>query len=745
MRVFGHRLFPIVVLALLGIGAYWNSLHAPFVFDDLDSVQRNRLVHFVNQYYNQFSAYPSPRSILFLTFAFNNWLNEQNPLGYHIVNLVLHILNGFLVFAIARRIYNASPSGRGRRDSQRAGAPGEGREFGPILRPSPYPLPVGEGYALIAAAFFLVHPIQTESVTYISSRSELLSTMAYLGGMLSFMWIPEQKIGFFASLLMLLLFALGFGFKETVVTFPAAILLYDYWFVAKANIRALLSRWRFYLSFVVVGAAGSYWLLRDDFALVKTFGGALQAWHYFLTQFRVIARYIRLLVFPSGLNLDYDFPMSGSLLEPATLLSFLMILFLAFLGWKWRNSRQIYSFSILWFFLALSPTSSIIPIPDVIFEHRVYLPLVGVCLSFPFAMEWLVRKGNGLLQTRRVMFLSCLVLAVLMVATIRRNDVWSDEVRLFSDVVAKSPHKLRPYENLVFAYMKRGQEEQALAVAKMGVESVPEQRVSLLDTIGNLYLRLGKTPDAIEYFKKSNEEAVRLGAANTFLATSFNNLGVAYLAFAKTQPQNSESRSVALRSAREAFQKSLDRKPDDVGVIESFVNVNHALNEGGFLETDVRRKLQLSPNDLASLYMLASLLSLEERYMESLEYFRRAEEQGPFSEVLSFNYAFALSKTGQIDRAIEKYLNALRVDPIFTEAHYNLALLFIQKTDYTKSMEHLTHILNQEPGNARAHMKLAEIYAYQRQPALARQHLHQILQANPQDAQALSLLEKIGR
>src|SRR2546428_4929239 len=139
------------------------------------------------------------------------------------------------------------------------------------------PLPLGERYALIAAAFFLVHPIQTESVTYISSRSELLSTMAYLGGTLSFMWIPEQKIGFFASLMMLPWLALGFGFKETVVTFPAAILLYDYLFVAKANIRALLSRWRFYLSFVVVGAAGSYWLLRDDFALVTTFGGALQA------------------------------------------------------------------------------------------------------------------------------------------------------------------------------------------------------------------------------------------------------------------------------------------------------------------------------------------------------------------------------------------------------------------------------------------------------------------------------------
>src|SRR5438477_2334701 len=144
MRVFGHRLFPIAVLALLGIGAYWNSLHAPFVFDDIDSVERNRLVHFANQYYNQFSAYPSPRSLLFLTFAFNNWLNGQNSFGYHIVNVLLHIFNGLLVFALARRTYR-------------------------VLEPSQ-----GVAYALLAAAFFLVHPIQTESVTYISSRSELL-------------------------------------------------------------------------------------------------------------------------------------------------------------------------------------------------------------------------------------------------------------------------------------------------------------------------------------------------------------------------------------------------------------------------------------------------------------------------------------------------------------------------------------------------------------------------------------------
>ena len=268
-----------------------------------------------------------------------------------------------------------------------------------------------------------------------------------------------------------------------------------------------------------------------------------------------------------------------------------------------------------------------------------------------------------------------------------------------------------------------------------------------MDTIGNLYLRLGKTQESIEYFKKSNEEAVQLGAASTFLATSFNNLGVAYLAFAKTEPQNSESRARALRSAREAFQKSLEKEANQIGVMDSLANVTHALNEDGILEDTLYKKLRTNSNDFASLYMLASLLSLEERYAESIEYFRQAEQQAPSarSEVLPFNYALALSKAGQIDHAIEKYLSALEADPIFTEAHYNLALLFIQKSDYAKSVEHLQSILNQEPANKTAHMKLAEIYAYQHQLPIARQHLQQILQANPQDAQALSLLEKIGR
>jgi tetratricopeptide (TPR) repeat protein len=142
--------------------------------------------------------------------------------------------------------------------------------------------------------------------------------------------------------------------------------------------------------------------------------------------------------------------------------------------------------------------------------------------------------------------------------------------------------------------------------------------------------------------------------------------------------------------------------------------------------------------------MLAGLLSLEDRYTESLQYFRDAKERVPQSEVVHFSYAYALAKAGQADLAIEEYLKALRIDPIFHEAHYNLALLYIQKADYVSAVQHLNNIVSLEAANIPANMKLAEIYASQGKLPLARQHLQQVLKADPQDREALSLFARIG-
>jgi tetratricopeptide (TPR) repeat protein len=722
----------VLILLLLAMIAYANSLYAPFVFDDLFSVEHNQQVRFGDYFKYDPSLYLQPRSLLFVTFAFNEWIGGQNVFGYHVFNLLIHVLNGLLVFAAGRRIFKQ------------------------VFAAEP-DLP--NMYALLAAAFFLVHPIQTESVTYISSRSELLSTFVYLSGLLLFMLMADRGLRFIHCVPILILLAIGFGFKETIVTLPASIFLYDYIFMANSDPRGILRRWPFYAGLFGPFVAGSILLItRADLLGPLRSSDTLNHWYYLLTETRVIARYIRLILFPSGLNLDHDFTGSISIWAPGVLSSSLLIVSLLSIAWLWRRSYPVAAFSIFWFFITLSITSSIIPIPDVIFEHRLYLPLAGVCMLFPVALGSLIKAtkiATPAIQPRLVIGVATILIAALTSATIFRNYIWSDAVRLFSDTAAKSPHRLRPYINLIYTHMKQGEEEQAIAVVNDALENVPGARVSLLDTLGNLYLGLGRPQEAVESFKKSNGEAVRTGAASQFLATSFNNIGVAYLALAsKVGNQRTAGREEALRNAREAFQKSLELDPDNVRMLDSIANVDRNLGQSGAVEQDLRKKLEENPNEFSSLYSLAALLSLDDRYTDAMEYFRRAADsqshldfhlrQQKHAEVLYFNYAFALSKTGQIDRASEEYNESLRYDPIFNEAHYNLALLYLGKGDSGSAVRHLTDIVNREPANFRANLKLAQIYAYQGRLPQARQYLREVLKTNPQDREALRLFASIG-
>src|SRR5262249_22160015 len=151
----------------------------------------------------------------------------------------------------------------------------------------------------------------------------------------------------------------------------------------------VLSRWRFHVTFIAGGLAAAVYLvtfgnLRGS---VGTGAAGIEPFSYFLTELRVIVRYIQIIFFPSGLNLAYDFPISDSVLDVRVILSALVLLGLLGVAWWLRKRQPIVSFSILWFFVTLAPTSSFFPINDVIFEHRLYLPMVGLCLLFPLLIE----------------------------------------------------------------------------------------------------------------------------------------------------------------------------------------------------------------------------------------------------------------------------------------------------------------------------------------------------------------------
>ena len=199
---------------------------------------------------------------------------------------------------------------------------------------------------------------------------------------------------------------------------------------------------------------------------------------YLLTEFRVIVTYLRLLFFPVGQSLEYDFPLSHSLFDPSTLLSFLFLLSIAVFGaYALIKSKRggsawgaLFSFGIFWFFLALSVESTLLPIQDVIYEHRVYLPGIGIIMSFTAAFFYIMdrvslRMGRAVSRFAATFFLLLIICPLLFTALYLRNRVWTDEEALLSDSISKAPEKTRLYYARGLIYLKEGRYGEALADA----------------------------------------------------------------------------------------------------------------------------------------------------------------------------------------------------------------------------------------------------------------------------------------
>ncbi len=711
--------------------AYWNSFNAPFVFDDLATIQRNTQVRFGEFGWNLIS----PRSVLYKTFTFNYLLTGQEVWSYHLINFILHFLNGLLIFVIATRVFRSL---------------------------SRRPLPEGEGisriYAALAAAFFLVHPVQTESVTYISSRSELLSTFFYLIGFLTFVLWPKDRVGFYCSSAVGIAYFFGLGSKEPVVTLPAAIFLYDYLFLSHAEFRLVFSRWRFYLIYLAGASAAVVYLL---IRLKGTVGG-MSSWQYFLTETRVLVRYIQLMFFPVGLNLDHDFRLSSSIFEPSVLASTGLLVALLLFGWWLRRKRPVFAFSIFWFFITMSPTSSVVPIIDVIFEHRLYLPMVGVAFSFPFLVEFVYTRLRWTVpRFSAVLACSAVILAALVAGTLMRNYVWSDEVRLFTDVVAKSPHKERPYNNLAWAYFKRAEYDRAIAVLQQAFDKMPENNAELSDTLGNMYLRAGQYDKAIALFRKTTRSY-----KDDILAVAYNNLGVAYL-YQWTDLQNRRSsisneefearKEEILRPAAEAFSESLEVDPNMPSSLDSYINVMCYRGKGSEIERVALEKVASGKNfDLkqlngkeklelfSALYTIGKVAFNDGDYAKANTYFERAEQVKDDVRIVYFNHGYALTMLKQDERAAEKYVNAIRIDPIFIEAHHNLGLIYMRRKDYSKAVEAFTEVLRLDPKQVSSNLNLASIYMAEGQKDRARRHLSTVLAVAPDNQQAAAMLRQLG-
>jgi len=497
------------VLGALTLGLYASTADFPFAFDDLNNIRDNPHIRAERLSWDTLwraaTHGPTKRPVAYVSFALSYRVGGLEPAAYRWGNIAIHAVCGWLVYLLALRLLalherlpNQSPP----------------RSF-PKTRVA---------VALLTAAIFVAHPLQTQSVTYVVQRMASLSALfslvsllcwlagrARAGGPRRWLWAAA-----FASWLLALLS------KENAATLPAVVLLIE-WFFLRDLDPAWLRRHAVAIGAVAAAAVGlgvAYLAF-----LTSSHGWELYGFtpvERMLSELRVLWRYLALvaLPLPSWQNLGHEVAISRSLLEPPTTLvagAGLALLFAGLVATARR--RRLVAFCGLWFFVNLAIESSFVPLA-LMWEHRLYLPLVGPALIVshtlfgfrPRTAPWAVAAGVALV-------------ALLATGTVLRNQVWRDEITLWSDVTSKSPGDARAWNNLGQAHAQSGRfeaAEQAFSEAVRQDPEYPRARANL----GIALQRLGRIDEALEAYGA----ALRLEPG---IATTWSDRGSAYLALGR--------------------------------------------------------------------------------------------------------------------------------------------------------------------------------------------------------------------
>ncbi len=437
------------VILLIGGGllAYANSFAGPFVFDDHRYIVENPAIRRL-----RYALLPPPgsdvigRPVVSLSLALNYALHGLQVYGYHAVNVVLHLAAGLLLFGVLRRLFRRS-----------------GWEHG-----------AADWTALTAAALWLVHPLQTQAVSYVIQRSELLMGFAYLATLYALARAADAS-GPGWRLAAVAACALGMGSKAVMVTAPVAALVFDRAYLAGSFRGAWRDRGRLHLALMATwGILAAQAALGAAPLVNAAAAGPLSApLEYAATQAGVILHYLRLAWWPAPLIFDYGWPVVRSISEGWKSVS-VAALVLAAAAWAWRRDPRV-GFLGVWFALVLAPTSTVFPLPDAAFEHRMYLPLISPVVGTVLAIRaglarWRVAAS---VRTAAAAALAVAALLALVTATVRRNAVYQDAVVLWRDTVAHRPQHARAHHNLGYALAEAGELTEAIASYREAIRLQP--------------------------------------------------------------------------------------------------------------------------------------------------------------------------------------------------------------------------------------------------------------------------------
>ncbi|NTV89908.1 MAG: hypothetical protein HGA22_06045 [Clostridiales bacterium] len=440
-----------IILAAAGIAAYANSITVPFVLDDFGSISNNYAVHSLFDFPAMWKFYAN-RIVVYFSFSINYFIHDNGVYGYHVVNTAIHILNGAIVYKIMFSILEL-----------------------PYFRTSLVSR-YSKAVSLITALLFICHPMQVNAVTYIVQRTASLAACFYFLAILNFIkFRTGDKARHF--LLVLLFTILAMFTKENTITIPFMLLILEFLFFMKDGRTTWKKRlFIFFILFLTVPIIPGTSLLFKGFSVSDpnaTFKAStnMDRMQYFYTELNVIILYLKLMFIPDKQNFDYsnDFPNSITIWQNYSYVSFIILLFIAAFAIKTIKRNRLVSLGIIWFFLGIAVESSFISIKDVYFEHRLYFSCAGFAM-FIIGMIFYRRKPErisatkreGSAKTRKYLvkrpFALLLAIAVIFTLTytgltIKRNYIYSDSIRLWTDVVLRAPKSDRAHSVLATSYL----------------------------------------------------------------------------------------------------------------------------------------------------------------------------------------------------------------------------------------------------------------------------------------------------
>ena len=627
-KLYLKRLAVYLIIVSVGILIYANTVHYPFVFDDKLTIIENKSIRGNDIFANVFQ----PRYIGLISFALNYKINGFDNFGYHLVNIIIHIINALLVYELFFFIISLIGNEK--------------------LLNHKYRI------SLFIAVLFLVHPVQTQAVTYIVQRYASLSALFVLISILSYMKfrsLKPVKYSWFAISLIAALFA--FKTKENTATLPLMLVAIE-WLLFKQTPDNIKKR-IFYLipycilliviplSFVNVHKPLSS---MPEEIIAKSYESPdITRSDYFFTEMRVIVTYMKLLVIPVNQSIDYPFALSK---WPINLRTFISMIFLALiLGIGiWIHRRYVLvSLGILWFFIFLIVESTIIPIADLIFEHRVYLSSIGFIAAVVGLSFYLVKPSH----VKIIVLLVVAAAHVLAIAAYKRNHVWKNEITLWQDAISRYPTNQRAYVNLGSAYLDKEMYSDVIRVMEHIFSMDPNNiNTFYLKGHGNLalaYAHTGMYDKALREYQIVIQIDPRIGAAYAFSATIYlrqNNTDEAVRLLLKgkgVDPDNPIINAMIgsvycqqgnLDAGVSFFQQALNAAPNYLNGHLQLAYCYQQHNRMQEARIHYVKSIELNPDSPDPYFFVASTYDHEGNYPKAAEYYRLFLDHAKFSNPL---------------------------------------------------------------------------------------------------------------